>query len=267
MFWQRLVIMLDSKTLSELYNKWISETIEFNNIGEKIVRIDLPPFLDMNNDSIVLYAEERNGKILLTDDGYTFSELKNRGVSIFRSPHRKKFFFDNIKSFGVSFNENDHDLFIETELENFPISKHRLLQAVLFVNDMFMLSADNTKHIFLDDVQHFLEENNIRTVPNASFTGKSGMSHQFKFSIAGYKNIPLRLLNVISNPSNPIYAKAMITDVEQTKDFIGENVAYYTFINDQTKGFDATILKLLEDGDIKPILFSKKMNFVDELVM
>ena len=54
--------------------------------------------------------------------------------------------------------------------------KNRLLQAILFINDMFMLARNNTGSIFVEDVGEFLTANNIRATANVAFYGNSGMT-------------------------------------------------------------------------------------------
>ncbi len=49
--------------------------------------------------------------------------------------------------------------------------KLRLLQASLFVNNMFMLSSTNTTNVFLEDLKISFETNNIRATQSVSFLG------------------------------------------------------------------------------------------------
>ena len=50
------------------------------------------------------------------------------------------------------------------------------MQAILFINDMFMLARNNTGSIFVEDVGEFLTANNIRATANVAFYGNSGMT-------------------------------------------------------------------------------------------
>lgn len=98
------------------------------------------------------------------------------------------------------------------------MQKNRLLQAMLSVNDMFMLSKNNIKSLFIEDVGNFLEENQIRATPDVSFSGASGMTFNFDFLISGYKKIPTRLIKTLSSPNNNMFAKVALTDILQTRD-------------------------------------------------
>lgn len=62
------------------------------------------------------------------------------------------------------------------DINHFAEAKNRLLQAILFINDMFMLARNNTGSIFVEDVGEFLTVNNIRATANVAFYGNSGMT-------------------------------------------------------------------------------------------
>ena len=59
---------------------------------------------------------------------------------------------------------------------HFAEAPFRLLQAILFINDMFMLARNNTGSIFVEDVGEFLTANNIRATANVAFYGNSGIT-------------------------------------------------------------------------------------------
>ena len=258
--------MLVAKELSQVYMKWLTENIEFNNLEENVVRIDTP-FYDRHNDSLILYALKKSsqGPLLLTDGGYTMDDLESDGISINRSKHKKTILNDSLHSYGVKLNIETNELFINSSKNEFPQDKHKLLQAMLFVNDMFLTSKKNVKNFFIEDVAHYLEENNIRAIPSASYVGSSGMSHKFEFSIPGIKDIPDKLIKVLSSPKNSTYAKALVTDVEQTRNALKRSTIFYTFINDKDSDIDESTITLLEQANIKTIPFNKRDAFTKEL--
>lgn len=260
------VNMLSAKELSSAYITWLTENIEFNNLEENVVRIDTP-FYDRHSDSLILYAliEKESGPLVLTDGGYTMDDLEGDGIFINRSQRKKVVLLETLNSYGVKLNEETNALYINSAKNIFPQDKHRLLQAMLFVNDMFLTSKQNTKNFFLEDVAGYLEENNIRAVTGASFVGSSGMNHKFEFSIAGIKDIPDKLIKVLSSPKNDTYAKALVTDVIQTRTAIKKPTLFYTFINDTENEANETTLNLLKQADIIPIPFRKRNDYTKEL--
>ncbi|MCD7133322.1 DUF1828 domain-containing protein [Limosilactobacillus balticus] len=90
----------------------------------------------------------------LTDDGWTLNDLEEHGVNIRRSKTRRKIFENEVTSYGVVV--SDDELSLTASRSKFLEAKHRLLQAILFVNNMFMLSSTNTTNVFLDDLKIFL---------------------------------------------------------------------------------------------------------------
>ncbi|EAC7341928.1 DUF1828 domain-containing protein, partial [Listeria monocytogenes] len=71
------------------------------------------------------------------DGGYVLDDLESSGVDIIASPKKTELLKKHLNSYGV--NLKDSDLSIKTNVKDFPHHKHRLLQAMLFTNDMFML--------------------------------------------------------------------------------------------------------------------------------
>lgn len=256
--------MINSKQLKEEYANWISNEFEYKELAKTTIRIDTP-FFDRHNDSLILYALIENDTIKLTDGGYVVDDLESSGVHIFKSKSRTKIFESQLSSYGVKLNNQDNDLFVLTNLKGFPEAKHRLLQAMLFTNDMFMLNKKNTSHVFFDDVADFLEDNNIRAFQNALFTGSGGMSHKFEFSIPGIKNIPDKLIKTLNLPNNETYAKALTADVNYTSGVLKRPTQFYAFINDTEKDIKSDIKSLLNFENINIIPFSKRNDYIKEL--
>ncbi len=255
--------MLGSEDLKTIYNNWIVKKFAYKDINSGVIRIDTP-FFDRHNDSLILYALiDSNNNIVLTDGGYVLDDLESSGVDIIASPKKTELLKKHLNSYGV--NLKDSDLSIKTNVKDFPHHKHRLLQAMLFTNDMFMLGKKTVKGIFFEDVAKFLEKNNIRAFQNANFVGNSGMTHKFEFSIPGIKNIPDKLIKTLNVPNNEMYAKALTADVKNTAEVFNRPSKFYAFINDQEKEITPDILHLLEYDNIKVIPFSKKKEIIAEL--
>ncbi len=263
--------MLSAEKLSQVYYEWYKKQISFDNITDNIVQIDLP-FLDNFNDEITIYAIELpNNKIKLTDDGWTLNNLEEHGVNIRRSKTRRKIFENEVTSYGVVV--SDDELSLTASKSKFPEAKHRLLQAILFVNNMFMLSSTNTTNVFLDDLKIFFETNNIRATQSVSFLGNSGLSHKFDFLISGFKDIPTRLIKTLSVSRNDsVFAKSILTDITQTRLIIDDLTKYYVFINDCSKentrvNVNPDIITLFNQNDIIPVKYSERNKFIKELAM
>lgn len=66
---------------------------------------------------------------------------------------------------------SDDEFSLTASKSKFSEAKYRLLQASLFVNNMFMLSSTNTTNFFLEDLKISFETNNIRATQSVSFLG------------------------------------------------------------------------------------------------
>lgn len=260
---------MNAKELSDAYIRWYKKQLSFEDIKDNIVQIDLP-FTDSFNDEIAIYAiEKKDGRIQLTDDGWTINGLEEHGVSISRSKNRKNILNRQVKNYGI--NVVDDELTITVQPDKFPEAKHRLLQAILFVNDMFMLASPNISNLFIEDMKLFFETNNIRATQGVSFMGNSGLSHKFDFLISGFKEIPTRLIKTLSVSNNDtIIAKSILTDITQTR-MIRENATnYYVFINDLDKNkqkinVNPDIISLFTQNDIKPVKYTERNKVIQEL--
>lgn len=252
--------------LKQSYLDWVNESFEYRQLANGFIRIDTP-FTDNNSDGVVLYAiANKNNEIMLTDDGWTLNNLESYGVYTNKSPKRKEMLERQLRLYGVS--TDGDDIFIETNISKYAEAKHRLLQSILFVNDMFMLSKSNTTNLFYEDVRKFFVQEKIRTIRDASYTGKSGLTHKFEFSIPGFEDeVPLRLIKVMSTTDNSVFAKAIVTDVVQTRPMVANpaNTNFYVMINDHNKTVSEAILSLFKDSAVTPILFSKRTDFLPEL--
>ena len=263
------VLTMKAFDLQKQYLEWYKAKSSFKNLNSKTVRIDVP-FLDNFSDEVTMYAiENSNNTITLTDDGWTIDNLESLGVYISKSVNRKRIFNQKLMTFGIK-NEND-ELTITVPLSKFPDAKNRLLQAMLSVNDMFMLSKNNTKSLFIEDVGNFLEENQIRATTDVSFSGASGMTFNFDFLISGYKKIPTRLIKTLSSPNNSMFAKVALTDILQTRE-IRQNSEYYVFLNDTNKENTKTpkiirpeIQQMFKENNITTVLYSKRKEVLDQL--
>ena len=108
------------------------------------------------------------------------------------APKRQNMLQATLNGFGVSLVNGE--LQVKANESNFPAQKHNLLQAILTVNDLFFVSRTNVQNFFSKDVWLWLEDNDIRYVPDATFSGKSNFNHRFDFVIPHSKNAPERII-------------------------------------------------------------------------
>lgn len=257
--------MLNATELSQQYLNWVTQQTSFKQLNAGTVRID-SPFTDAYQDGLVMYALQSNDPeaITLTDDGWSNENLESHGLFINRSPQRKKMLLDQLATYGVSW--QDDCLEITGKLEDFGHLKGNLLQAMIFVNDMFVLAPKQTQTFFFDDVELYFEAHQIRVLKNAAFMGKSGLTHNFEFSIPGTNTIPRKLIKLLSSPNNSTFAKAIFTDIYETRQQQVEPTKFFVFLNDRNRKNDpkttnGEILSLFERAGATPVPYTERENY------
>jgi hypothetical protein len=73
---------------------------------------------------------------VLSDDGYILSDLRTSGLDI-NTPKRKAILESVLNGFGVK--TDGRQILVEASQRNFGQRLHALIQAMLAVNDMFIL--------------------------------------------------------------------------------------------------------------------------------
>lgn len=122
------------------------------------------PFLGLFNDNIEIYAKLDNGKLILSDDGMTLSNLELAGASITRSPKRKEWLEMIFLNYGITLNDDNELQAIGTE-KDFNQKKHNLICAISEVSDMAMMAKHTVSSLFKEDVKAYLDEQNIIYTP------------------------------------------------------------------------------------------------------
>lgn len=117
--------------------------------------------------------------------------------------------------------------------------------------------------LFLDDVQRFLDMHDVRYVPNISITGKSKLTTHYDFVIAHSKSSHERLIKVVNNMDRNA-AKSIIfswNDIRETR----PNAQAFAFIQNVDKKVPEDAIGALTEYDIRPLLWSEKESYIEEL--
>ena len=251
------------KDFKKIYINWLNENIEQYKISDTVYRLTLP-FLDRNNDCIELFIKLLDdGRYYITDDSETINELKLSQFDIFTGTRRREIFDSILAAHGVSFSKND-ELYITCSRDSLAQSKHMLSQCIIKVSDMFYLSRKNVKSIFIEDVQNFLDINNIRYIENVSFSGKSKLMSNYDFGIGKSNVAPERIIKVINN-FDTTQAKNIIFSWTDTVEERKNKSQLYTFIQDFEKPISKEALSALKEYSIVPVLWSKRNDYILEL--
>lgn len=245
----------------KIYLDWLNQNIEQKKITDNTYRITLP-FLDRHNDMIDIYIIKQRENYLLTDDGNTIHDLEISGIGLEKG-RRKELLDQMLTAYGVKMDDNCA-LTATASISDLPLKKHMLSQCILKIDDMFYLSKRTVRSMFLDDVQKFLDENDVRYIPRISFTGKSGLPTMYDFSIAKYRNIPERNIKVV-NQLTKDHARSIIFGWTDTKDARNLDSKLYAFINDDsTPSSDA--INALKEYKITPVMWASRTQYIEELI-
>ena len=121
--------------LIEVYVSWLRKGFSAENMQEGCELTT--PFLDRHNDHLQIYAIKQDGKIIISDDGYILSDLRTSGLEL--STEKRKGVLESVlNGFGVRIKEGQ--LLVEASQQNFGQRLHSLVQAMLTVNDMFVMA-------------------------------------------------------------------------------------------------------------------------------
>lgn len=244
------------------YIDWLHENISQNILSDNLIEITTP-FLDRHNDYTQIYAHFEDGKpVSLSDYGYIIDDLRMSGFE-FSTPKRKSMLETIINRTGVSISSDDH-LFVKvSNLSEIPNAKHRLLQAMLAVNDMFNLNATSVKSLFFEDVKSFFISNEIFYTPNVNLTGLSKLSSTFDFVLQRNKNNPERLVRLMNSPEITA-SKQIIFSWNDVVDVREPNSKCIVILNDRNKKPSDEIIEAFKSYGISPILWSLREKHLKE---
>jgi hypothetical protein len=251
--------MDEIKSLMDQYVEWLKSKTTLKQAGDWIEITT--PYLDRHNDLLQIYVQRQNGSYLLTDDGYIINDLQQSGCKL-DSPKRTSLLQMTLNGFGVK--RTGDALEVKANREDFGLRKHNLLQAMLAVNDLFYLATPMVSSLFYEDVVAWLEDNEIRYVERAKFTGKSGYDHLFDFVIPKSKKEPERILQAINRP-NRNEAQAVAFAWLDTKDVRAPDSRAYALLNDSEREVQTPVLEALRSYEVTPIPWSERSAAVAEL--
>jgi Domain of unknown function DUF1828/Domain of unknown function DUF1829 len=251
----------ECQRLIDGYVDWLRQGLSIEQVGEACELTT--PFLDRHNDHLQVYATRRNGNILLSDDGYILSDLRTSGLEL-DTPKRKMVLDGVLKGLGVRAEEGR--LVVEASDANLGQRLHSLVQAMLAVNDMFVMAQPRVASFFFEDVRNFLDSHDVRHTARVKLAGKSGYDHGVDFLIPKSRKRPERILQAIATPKKDnIFGYLWIlsdTRAARTEQSVPEA---YAFLNDQEQTVGGDVIEALNAYEVIPAVWSQRSNYVDAL--
>ena len=186
---------MDGLKLIDDYARWYKDNTAVKNL-DTYTEITTP-FVNHINDRIRLYVEVlENDKIRLSDDGNTINELELYGLDL-DVETRKKMSSSILRQFGLKL--LDDVIYLDTDLDNFAKSKHKLLEGIIRFYDLTNTKRSNVIKLFTEEVQHYFYEHDFGGTPNVKLTGLSGIDYQVDYIIGETKTKPERLVQTVNH--------------------------------------------------------------------
>jgi hypothetical protein len=249
----------ECEQLVEAYLGWLRQGLSIEEVNGACELTT--PFLDRHNDHFQVYAERENGKIVLSDDGYVLADLQASGLEL-TTPKRKLVLQATLNGLGVK--SDGRRLYVEASQRNLGQRLHGLVQAMIGVNDMFMMAQPRVASFFWEDVRGFLDANEIRYSPRVKIAGRSGFDHAIDFLVPKSKGRPERLVEAINAPNKNTIGTYLFA-LSDTRDARGDDAEAYAFLNDVDREVGGDVLEALEAYDVVPALWSTRERYVEAL--
>jgi hypothetical protein len=253
------VVENDCVELVNEYVEWLRDNISVVDV-DGICEVTTP-FLDRHNDHLQIYIKEEDGQYTISDDAYILTDLEMSGLEI-NTENRKAILNEILAGFGV--NKVDDELQVKAQRHNLAQRKHNLIQAMLAVNDMFVMARPYVASFFREDVEQFLHIHKVRFITMVSFMGRSGFTHTFDFAIPPSEKRPERIVKAINNPSRDNIS-SLIFSWNDTREVRSSDARAYAVLNDLEKNVSGDAMNALEAYRIIPMLWSAREKYVGEL--
>lgn len=251
----------DTELLANSYASWLKHGIEAEKMTDSVSELTTP-FIDRHNDRLQIYAERRSDDLfLLTDDGYILSELKSSGVET-RGVKREEIVRSLLVGHGVRL--EGRELQVEAASVDLGRKVHNLIQAMLSLDDMFVLAQPNAGPTFLHDVADFFDESDIRYTPAAKFSGRSGLDHLINFVIPKSRRAPERFIQVINTPRRD-RVQNLLFAIDDTRSARQGHADFYAIVNDSRHGITGEVVNAFNAYDVKARTWSHRREMVEEL--
>jgi len=249
----------ECEQLIESYVQWLRK-------GLSVERLDqacelTTPFLDRHNDHLLIYAVKREGKIILTDDGYVLADLRASGLDL--NTAKRRAVLETILN-GLGVRNEDNKLVMEASQRNLGQRLHGLVQAMLAINDMFVMAQPRVAGFFWEDVKIFLDRHSVRYSQRVKISGRSGFDHAIDFLIPKSASRPERFIKAINAPSRNTIGTYLFV-LGDTRKARGEVSEAYAFLNDRDRSVGGDVIEALETYGVEPALWSRRENYVEAL--
>lgn len=254
-------MITEMQTMLDEYARWLRDRTTLRQVADWVEITT--PYLDRHNDHLQIYAKKSGQGWSLTDDGYILNDLEMQGCKL-DSPKRQTLLKQTLNGFGIKLDPATSALEVSAASDNFPARKHSLVQAMLAVNDLFCLASPTVASLFREDVEGWLEQNDVRYTPRASFTGKTGYAHHFDFVIPKSRQQPERIIQAINHPSKDTAQSLAFAWIDTRENRADDSLAI-ALLNDGEHSVNESVSDALRNYGVTPVLWSKRQEVLPRL--
>lgn len=251
--------------IAKEYTDWLYKNMIQEKIDHNLYEVTTP-FLDRHNDYTQIYVKYNDdGSIELNDYGYTIDDLAMSGFT-FSTKKRKNLLNIVINKLGVGI-KGEVIYTLADSIHNLPEAKHRLLQAMIYINDMFNMNQANVKSFFLEDVTNFFDNKNIIYSENIILMGKSKITHNFDFILPKSKKNSERLVKLMNHPDKGDIFKQIMFSWSDSKATRKNDSHLIVILNDSNKVSEKVIngFNSYRDTNVIPINWSDREKNIELL--
>jgi hypothetical protein len=244
---------MDIQKMINDYTVWLKKEITAATFGEYVELTT--PYLDRFNDYLQIYIkQDANGIITLTDDGYIIGNLISSGMTFKKGSNRRKALDRIAMNFNISI--IGEEITATATAQNFPQKKHQMVQSMLAIDDLFVISPENVKDLFLEDIETYFIANDIYYSRDFSLLGKTGTVYTYDFHLQRTKEKAERFCRGINRLT---LSKRDLTlfnwiDTQEKRGDLGELIVIYNDDNPVTDD----VLKGFYNYGIKTVPFSER---------
>jgi hypothetical protein len=251
----------DWADLLEKYRQWFAEAVSVDEVAGYAELTT--PFLDRHNDHIQIYALRTQDGFHLTDDGHALGELENSGVE-YSKGQRKDILETILNGFRVSRDSRDA-LIVDSSADDVGARLHDLIQAVLAVDDMYVLARTRVRSLFFEDVSRFLAESSIVFRERERLRGKSGWPQPVNFFMPATDDLPARMLQAVGTPTKQVVEREifLLEDVRQAYE---GDIRSFALLNDQAAPIPEESFHAFEEYSIRVEPWSSRETIRSDLV-
>ena len=244
---------MDIQKMIDDYTAWLRKEITTAAFGEYTELTT--PYLDRFNDYMQIYVKQNaDGTIAITDDGYIIGSLISSGMTIKKGSNRQKMLDRIATNYGISI--VGEEITTIASVHNFPQKKHMIVQAMLAIDDLYVISPENVADLFLEDIETYFIANDIFFSKDFSLLGKTGTIYTYDFHLQRTKEKPERFCKGF-NKLNISKRDLTLFNWIDTQEKRGESGELIVIYNDDNSVADNVLMGFTNYG-IKAVPFSHR---------